>query len=790
MFNKTLPIIFLFSALHLEGQTLKLAVRGKESLVGATAQLVRLPDSLLFQGVSDEKGEIGFSAIPAGMYELRVQYIGHKEHYSTFRLDRNTSRKEVVLEEIALDLAEVTVVGKKPLIRQEDDKMIVDPEPLASSSMSTLEVLEKTPGLFVDQDGNIFLNGATPARVFINGREQRMSAQDMATILRSLPPSSILRIEVLKTPSARFDAASSGGIVNVVLRKGVRLGRNGSVNTALNQGRYGNRSAGFNFNFGGDKQAAYLNGNILRRDGLDELNSLRNMANGSSIWQTANTQTPGTQAFLGFGYNREFRQDWTLNADSRINLNGNQSKTDNETVIRSLENLVLSENLNHIDNQNTFFSLNQDFGLVCKRDSLGLEWDTKVSYTFSRNDAHQDYAASYTRPVPGLSEGFGDALTDRQFLLVQSDLTRNLPWAFKLETGFKTTFQTVGSRSDYFLRTLPRVLPDPLRTNHFSYSENINALYGQLSRSLPGNLRLKAGLRAESTLMEGRQKIPYDTSFLIRRLDFFPYLYLSRSIVKVAGFELAGFLIYRRTLNRPDYQNLNPAIRYIDAFLYETGNPALQPQFTENIEANISVDNMPLFALGRNYVRNIFSGVVYQDRDNARVLYRTFDNVGENRETYFRMILGIPPKGRYFFVVGSQYNWNEYDGVYENQPLAFRRGSWRFFTFQQLKLFKETKINISGFLLLRGQQGFYELGTFGQLNLSINQTLMKRKLTISLSGNDVFRTMVTRFNFNQGNVVTEGDRYSDNQRIGLNVRYAFGIPKKEKSGGFFPTDME
>jgi len=191
MFNKTLPIIFLFSALHLEGQTLKLAVRGKESLVGATAQLVRLPDSLLFQGVSDEKGEIGFSAIPAGMYELRVQYIGHKEHYSTFRLDRNTSRKEVVLEEIALDLAEVTVVGKKPLIRQEDDKMIVDPEPLASSSMSTLEVLEKTPGLFVDQDGNIFLNGATPARVFINGREQRMSAQDMATILRSLPPSSI-----------------------------------------------------------------------------------------------------------------------------------------------------------------------------------------------------------------------------------------------------------------------------------------------------------------------------------------------------------------------------------------------------------------------------------------------------------------------------------------------------------------------------------------------------------------------------------------------------------------------
>jgi hypothetical protein len=122
--------------------------------------------------------------------------------------------------------------------------------------------------------------------------------------------------------------------------------------------------------------------------------------------------------------------------------------------------------------------------------------------------------------------------------------------------------------------------------------------------------------------------------------------------------------------------------------------------------------------------------------------------------------------------------------------LTFTRGSWRFFTFHQIKLFKETKININGFLLLRGQQNFYELETFGQLNISVNHSFLNKKLMISLSGNDVLRSMVTRFSLQQGNVFTEGDRYGDNRRIGLNVRYAFGIQKKEPKQGLIPNDFD
>ncbi|MBU6219289.1 MAG: TonB-dependent receptor [Bacteroidetes bacterium] len=764
--------------------------KNKDPLTGATVQVIRVSDSLTFNEVSDVNGQAQFLKLETGIYTIYTNYIGFKENVSNLRVEKKAYQLDIILEESALDLGEVTIVAKRPLISQEDDKMIIDPEPLAASSMSTLEVLEKTPGLFVDQDGNIFLNSASPAIVYINGREQKMSAQDIASILRSLPPGNIQKIEVLRTPSAKYDAASSGGIVNVVLKKGVKIGQNGSINSSMNQGNFGNQSAGFNLNNGGENQSSYLNLNYLKRDGLDELNSSRNGSLNSLIIQNAKTRTPGSQAFLGFGYNREIRKSWNINTDTRINVNGNKSDAENVTNIQSAEKQIISNNVNAIQNNNDFLSVNQDLGLNVKKDSIGFEWDTKVSFTYNLTNAAQLYSSSFSSPVSQMIEGNGDAMQNRKFLLTQTDLTFNLPWSVKMESGFKGTFQQFTSQADYFIKVNSLNTLDPVRTNSFNYKENITAAYFQFSKPLPGNLRVKTGLRAESTRMDGQQKIPYDTSFLIQRLDFFPYLYVSKPIFKIANYELNAFLIYRRTLNRPDYQNLNPAIRYVDQYFYETGNPALKPQFTDNIEANISFDNMPVFAVGRNYISDIFSNVVYQDKTNTNVLVRTFDNVGKNKETYFRLIAAIPPGGRYFFVLGTQYNLSEYDGIYENKPLTFTRGSWRFFTFHQIKLFKETKVNINGFLLLRGQQNFYELETFGQLNVSVNQSFYNKKLTISLSGNDILRTMVTRFSLQQGNVFTQGDRYGDNRRIGLNIRYAFGIQKKETRQGIIPNDFD
>jgi hypothetical protein len=314
--------------------------------------------------------------------------------------------------------------------------------------------------------------------------------------------------------------------------------------------------------------------------------------------------------------------------------------------------------------------------------------------------------------------------------------------------------------------------------------------YMQASVPLPSKFLLKGGIRMEHTYMLGRQTIPADTSFLVRRSDWFPYVYLSRELLSIAGFKLRSYLIYRKTITRPDYNSLNPYINYVDQFLYETGNPGLNPQFANNFEVNISMDDMPIFAIGKNYTSNIFSSVIYQDPVLENVLRRTFDNLGKSNETYFRAMAGIPPGKRYFFMIGTQYNYNHYEGFYENEPLNWERGSWRFFTFHSLRLAKETRLTVNGFMMTKGQMGFYELGNMGQLNIALIQNFFNKKVTLTLSARDILRTMQTDFTLNQGKISTTGSRYSDNQRFGINLRYNFGIKSKQEKQNTMQFDME
>lgn len=781
-----LMAIAVFTTALCTAQSLQITVKDakKVPLTGAAVQLTFLPDSTRFTGITDEQGVVKFEQTEAGLYAVNISYIGYETQDKAISLKAGiNNRFEYSLREDGLTLGEVTVTARRPLIRQEDDKMIIDPEPLASISTSTLEVLEKTPGLFVDQEGGIYLNSSTPAQILINGREQRMSTQDIATILQSLPPGSVQRIEVLRTPSTKYDAASSGGIVNVILKKGIKIGRTGSVSLGMNQGVYGNRFAGLNLNDSGDKGTYYFNINYNYRNSVDDLSATRILALDSTLQQISRTVSPSDQGYAGFGASYDASEKLSFSYDGRLNGSWRRSAGRNTNLITTTEDLIVSENDNTIDNDTRFFSLQQDLGAVYKIDTIGSEWDTKFGYSFNDNNNAQDYSAVFLRPFNADLIGEGDNLQNRHFFLVQSDLTYHFPYKIKLETGVKSTWQRLESRADYYFRVNGTLVSDDLRTNAFNYRENINAAYLQASKPLPGEFLLKAGVRLEHTNMRGTQTVPGDTSFVINRADWFPYVYLSRSLFTIASYQMRAYAIYRRTINRPDYQSLNPYIKYIDQYLYEVGNPALQPQFTDNYEVNISFDDMPIFAVGRNYTTDIFSAVVYEDPNLESVAVRTFDNVGKNKETYFRIVGALPPGGKYFFVAGAQYNLNEYEGVYEGEPLAFNRGSWRFFTFHSLSITKTTKLTMNGFMMLKGQQNFYELDTFGQLSFGLNQTFLDRKLSVTLNANDVFRTMATQFTLNQGSISTEGNRYSDNQRFGVNVRYNFGIKKKEEQRG-------
>ena len=764
------------------GQSVTITVKDNKRnfLPGATIQIRSLVDSVEKYSITDQKGLAELSKIKDGPYFIKISFVGFETIQRTITVKQDRRSFDYQMKESTVTLGEATVAAKKPLIRQEEDKMIIDPEPMASISTNTLEILENTPGLYVDQDGGVYLNSASPAVVYINGREQKMSNQDVMSLLRSIPPGSVEKIEVLRTPSTKYDAASSGGIINIVLKKGVKLGRFGAVRAGMNQGRYGNRYIGVNFNNSGDKSTSYINVNFNRHDMLEELNTVRRISSDTVLSQKALSRQTSDQPFIGYGIVYDIRYSLSFSYDGRINTSFQQTDADNSNIIKAGESELLSESDNGINNDIDFISIQQDIGLLKKIDTSGSEWDTKLSYSYNSNNTLQDYNTEYILPFYSTLTGNGSILQQRQYIIFSSDLLYSFPKEFKIESGIKSSYQNFRSISDYTINYNGLTVDDSLRNSEYNHLENINAVYLQASKTFFKSFMLKAGVRMEHTYMNGKQVVPVDTSFKINRVDFFPYIYLSRTIIKMFDIELKGFLIYRRTISRPGYQQLNPSSKYIDQFLYEVGNPELKPQFTDNVEVNISYEEWPVFALGRNYTNDIFSSVIYRDEYNDKISVMTYDNIGRNEESYFRGMVGIPPGRIYFFALGAQYNLTEYDGVYANEPFQFTRGSWRFFTFHSLTILKNTRLTVSGFMMHNGLYNFYELNTFGQVNVGLRQSFLNNNLTVTINVRDILKTMVTQFEINQGGIHTSGSRYTDSQRWGINISYNFGLKVREE----------
>ena len=740
------------------------------------------------QKVADSSGIAPFSQISPGQYTVRVTSINYEPVEKGITVKAANPVFTLTMENASKTLGGVTVTATRPLMRQEDDKTIVEPENLALSSTNAYEIIEKIPGLFVDQDGNIYLNSTTPATIYINGREQKMSTADIATMLKSLPPNSVASIEIMRTPSARYDASGSGGIVNIVLTKGVRIGMTGSANIGMNQGTYSNRFAGININNNNGRRTSYVNIQVSQRNTYEQIKTNRIFAPDSLLSQDAYTRYPTNSYYAGYGLSYEWNKKLDINYDGRVSYNYSRNGTENLSEISKISTgEIITRNENQVKNSAKSLNFTQGLALKYKMDTVGSEWTTDLSFTYAPNNSEQLFNTVFLIPqIPAIG-GDGDINNTLQFLSAQTNIIKKFPKKLTLEAGLKTTNVWFKNETDYFSQVNGSRVKDAFRTRSYRYTENIHAAYVQASKTVAG-IVFKAGVRMENTNMNGHQTIPGDTSFTQHRTDLFPYMYISKPIMNIAGYELRAYLVFRRTISRPAYEYLNPFPRYIDQYLFETGNPSLRPQFTYNYEANISVDERPLLAIGVNETKDIFNQVIYQADTFSSLAYRTYDNLGKNKEIYFRGLGAIPPGKKYFFVVGAQYNHNFYQGVYENAPLSFKRGSWTFFTYHQLKLTPLTQFTLNGFIRINGQIQFYELSRFGSLNMSLSQQFLKKKLTLTLSANDILFTNNNHFNLKQGSVDASGFREGDTKRFGLSLRYNFGFRKREENNNMFNVE--
>lgn len=784
-------LVFLFSCMHITAQTtqlhLSISDNKKEPVQNSSVALYQLPDTVL-KSKKVVSGKGNFIVSTHTNYLIKISAIGMKDLSKSFFVADTVLKLTLELENRISDLGNVTVISKRPLIKQEDDKTIIDAEPLANSSTNAYEVLEKTPGAIVDQDGNVYLNSTIPATIFINGREMKLSSADLASLLKSLPAGSISKIEILRTPSAKFDASSSGGIVNIVLKKGVKLGTSGTVNAGYFQGIYATETAGFNINKGSGKINSYLSYQFTNRNNFEALNSIRRIdTDTSSLLQRSYTTYPSKNNYVSAGIDIAFTKKFNAGYDLRITKTDGKSFAINHIDINSSQaQQLLGRNESDINNKNNSAYIGNVVSGKYKIDTTGSEWTTQLEYNYYRNHNSQLFQNLSYLPAKPAVTGDGDTRNNKNIFVLQSDLTLKFPQKLTLEAGFKSTNSRSENSSVYFTDTGNNIrFPDIYQTNTFKYKETIIAAYVQVSKTFMG-FTIKPGLRFESTDINGRQLIPTDTTLSIKRTDLFPYLFIRHKLFRIFGFPsyLIGNAIYRRSIKRPYYEILNPYPKYVDQYLYDVGNPKLKPQFTTNYEINVTYDDIPVLAIGINDTKDIFSNVTYQD-NVTKVALRTYDNLGKNKEIYVRAIGGVPPGGKYFFYVGGQYNYNKYSGFYQGQPLNYNRGSWTFFMFQEYKVTSKLTFNMQGFIRTKGLQNLYELNTFGGIYVSVNKSFLKKKANVILSVNDLLQTNRVSFSLKQGSVNATGDRVNDTRRLGVTFRYNFGIkPREEKKSTF------
>ncbi len=782
--------LLLCSQLQLRAQAQKVKVEAvaddNSVLANATLQLQTWPDTLLlFNRVMHAQEHVVVENGKA--YRMRITHQGFADADSVFTVSPSLSILRLRLRRMIGHLDQVVVVSaKRPLMKEEDDKTVVDASALTTSSTNAFEVVEKTPGAVIDQDGNVYLTSTTPATVFINGKEMKLSGADVASLLKSMPANSVSKIEILRSPSAKFDAASSGGIINIVLKKGVKLGNSGSVNAGYFQGVYATATGGFTYNKNGTHLNSYINYQYTGRTSFEELNSVRQFpSDHTMVDQHSYTRYPYLNHYISAGFDHTLNSKWNWGYDTRFSYNRNHNRANNDINITSaLNGGLLSKNNAIINNDNNSTYWFHTLNLKCKIDTSGSEWTSSAEFLFYRYENDQFYRNDYTFPLYRYNSGQGINQNNKRNITAQSDLVIKLPKKYTLETGIKINAGNSENFASYVKDTGNGIiLTDRFQTNTYHYDETIGAAYLQLSKTFLG-FTFKPGLRLEYTRINGHQLIPGDTSFGIKRTDVFPYLYLKHKLFKMYGQTLMGSAIFRKSIRRPYYESLNPYPRFVDQFLYDVGNPSLRPQFTTTYEFNTTFNDIPVFALGWNITKDIFSNVIYQD-NATRIAYRTFDNLGKNKEFFFRLVMGIPPGKKYFFYLGSVYNYNEYRGFYQQQPFNYNRSSYTFFTYHEYKLTRTLTVNLQAFMRTKALQNFYQLRPFGGMFISANRSLMNKKANLIVSLSDVFSTNQVNFTFNRNDQQITGSRINDTRRLGITFRYNFGFkPKEEKKNNF------
>lgn len=744
--------------------------------------------------ITDDKGVFELKNIPTGKYTIRFSFIGYNDKFLTINEITEKSNSinlgNVILASNIKILNEVVVTGQGAIIEERVDRLVYNADKdIAAKGGDAADILRKVPLLTVDLDGNVQLRGSSNIRVLINNKPSTIMAASVADALKQIPADDIKTVEVITSPSAKYDAEGTGGIINIITKKNNIQGY--SLNTDVGGGNRGG-------NLG-------LNGNLRgKRFGINLGGYGRFNVNPSSSefeQQTKNLSKNITTKQYGDAKDQMVFGRYTLGADYDISKNkfltagarfGTRSfnRDQDLNIDRFQADSVLSKTFQRIKSNTP--SLSWDFNLdylhVIKP---GKEFS--VSTLYSRSSANSDFTNTPLDAQGAERVGFTNKnLNLNQEYTVQADYTTPIKKNQILEFGGKAIFREVNSDFSYLVAG--KEINDPSRpSGSLDYNQNIGAGYLAYTYATKNKYTFKVGARYEATEISAKQNdaTPID---IPKYSNLVPSINVSKTF-KGKYTVKAG---YNRRIQRPGLQQLNPNINLVNPQSIQVGNPFLKPEIADNFETSLSASikkiymNLSFFA---RVTENSISQMTTPSTTNPGVVVTTFQNIGSEKAYGLNWFgnLSITPKWMLNGGIETFYNYFSGQTLGLNGlSVPITNSGWntnaRLMTFVTLP----KGYQVQAFSFIRGSRvlPMGRQGGFGFYSLGAKKDFKNKKGSIGLSAtNFLASTWKVRNNIESPLFYQNSVNYMYNRGISLNLSYKIGksgadalTPRKRAKG--------
>lgn len=633
------------------------------------------------------------------------------------------------------DLEAVTVKSTVPLISRKIDRVVMNVEDNALvAGKNSMEVMEMAPGMFVDRNGSISINGNSGVRVMVNGVLLQLSGDDLTAYLNNLRASDIKSIEIIAHPSAEYDAQGTGGIINIILKKQRTAGLTGNISAGYSIGRYPGNDQGLQLNYHQSKLTLTGSYSHYQSKAFNDITQVREFPD-DGIYNATNNiinHYNGHDVRLGATYDITKGQYIALGYNGSFNHSGSNTHS-----ISDIRYPAVPENNFSSDGQFTDHNArnlhNFTFNYHLDTDTSGSKLEIKADYTQTNNNSNnlsvsQDLNAERL-PLRDTSFRYGMP-NHAKILTADIKYMQVFSAATKLNVGGKYT----GTRIDH-VNQFSRVVDDqwqedPSRYYQFHYREHILAGFMTLETKLL-NTEVQLGLRGEYTKTKGTLDAVNSSVNKNDYFNLFPTVFVKRDLNENGSNYLS--LSYNKRIERPYYNDLNPYISYLDNYTIETGNPYLKPQFADNYEVGITLANKYNLSLGYSQFRDEITQITHINPDTALVEI-TRGNTGSTKR--YSATLSVPVQVTKWWRTNNTLQFR-----YENLKttgFAIKKPLYYLQTAQDFTLAKTWSANLSAFYLNHAIEGNIFVSSISKVDIGIEKKLMDGDLKIRAGVTDLF----------------------------------------------------